>query len=196
MLQMQSLLNGDGSIKNKQDFEHASGLLITDAKFRVLTGIATTALLKYTKNTAHEKKIDNLQNFCMRIKKGSKKFRKILEGGGGDGGVSGNISKFADLTDVIINGDNSIRLNLLWKKSFLSNATRTFLFKLHNNLLGMNNRVANFVRGHPRTCTFCDLIRDPIENVENTRHLFFECTCVETAIRVFFTNGIKVWQVN
>jgi len=51
----------------------------------------------------------------------------------------------------------------------------------------MNNRVANFVRGHPRTCTFCDLIRDPIENVENTRHLFFECTCVETATRVFFT---------
>ena len=92
---------------------------------------------------------------------------------------------------MIINGENSVRLNQLWKNSFLNNATRTFLFKLHNNLLGMNNRVANFVRGHPRTCTFCDLLRDPIENVENTRHLFFECTSVETAIGDFFT-----WLLN
>ena len=102
-------------------------------------------------------------------------------------GVSGNARKFADLADVIINVENSKRLNLLWKNSFLSNATRTFLFKLHNNQLGMNNRVANFVRGHPRTCTFCDLLRDPTENVENTRHLFFECTSVETAVGEFFT---------
>ncbi len=105
--------------------------------------------------------------------------------------VSGNVRKFADLADVIINGENSVRLNQLWKNSFLNNATRTFLFKLHNNLLGMNNRVANFVRGHPRTCTFCDMLRDPAENVENTRHLFYECTSVEAALCNFFT-----WLLN
>ena len=63
---------------------------------------------------------------------------------------------------------------------------RTFLFKLHNNLLGLNSRVANFVRNHPRTCTFCDILRIRDEHTETTKHLFFDCTIVEESVREFF----------
>jgi len=63
----------------------------------------------------------------------------------------------------------------------------TFLFKLHNNLLGLNTRVANFVENHPRTCTFCDLRREPVEYPETTLHLFFECTSVEVNLQNFFS---------
>ena len=68
----------------------------------------------------------------------------------------------------------------------MSNHTRTFLFKFYNNLLGLNSRVAHFVRGHPRTCTFCDIRHDPDPNPENTLHLFFECVYVQGALREFF----------
>ncbi len=107
--------------------------------------------------------------------------------GGGDLGVSSNVQRYAELAEVIIGSENSKRLNAMWKKSGLNNTTRTFIFKLHNNLLGLNSRVANFVRGHPRTCTFCDLRRVPYENTENTKHLFFDCPSVEQALIEFFT---------
>ena len=63
---------------------------------------------------------------------------------------------------------------------------RTFLFKLHNNLLGLNTRVAKFVANHPRTCTFCDIRGEPGEYPETTLHLFYECTVIEENIQQFF----------
>lgn len=70
--------------------------------------------------------------------------------------------------------------------NYTTNSMRTFLYKLHHNLLGLNSRVANFVRNHPRTCTFCDIIRIREENPETTKHLFFECNIVEDCLRGFF----------
>jgi len=186
-LRLSNIASIDGRLKNKEDFENESGLHVTDAKYRVLMGIAVSAQIKYGKQNQQEKKTDTLVNFCMRIKKGSKKYRKILTDGGGDLGVSSNVQRYAELAEVIIGSENSKRLNAMWKKSCLNNTTRTFIFKLHNNLLGLNSRVANFVRGHPRTCTFCDLRRVPYENTENTKHLFFDCPSVEQALIEFFT---------
>ena len=64
---------------------------------------------------------------------------------------------------------------------------RTFLFKFHQNLLGLNTRVAHFVRNHPRTCTFCSVGQDPEDNPETFLHLFFDCQYAERIIEPFFT---------
>jgi hypothetical protein len=182
---MENLIDPNLNLKDKDTFQNETGVLLTDVKFGVLLGAARNAITNFKKNDVNEKRTDRIQDFCMRIKKGSKKFRKILTNVGGVG-VSGNMQRYADLTDVIINQENSEKLNSLWGNSYLCNHTRTFLFKLHNNLLGLNSRVAHFVRGHPRTCTFCDLRLNPEHNPESTVHLFFECNYVETALREFF----------
>jgi hypothetical protein len=65
--------------------------------------------------------------------------------GTNEGGLTKNISKFADNMDIIISGEQSAVLNSLWTKNFFSNRDRTFFFKLYNNTLGYNNAVAHFV---------------------------------------------------
>ena len=132
------------------------------------------------------KKTDTIQNFCMRIKRGCKKFRKILEPTAVEI-VSANILRYGEITETIVNSDESTRLNSLWGKNFLDNSTRTFLFKFYNNLLGTNSRVSHFVENHNRSCTFCELSRVQEENLETISHLFFDCHLTETCITNFYT---------
>ena len=70
--------------------------------------------------------------------------------------------------------------------NFLNNSTRSFSFKLHNNILGLNSRVSHFVRGHPDSCTFCDIGQIAEHSRESTSHLFFDCNFSETVIQNFY----------
>ena len=126
----------------------------------------------------------------MRIKKGSKRIRMVMESPSSSV-VSQNMLKYGELTETIIDAKNSGILNSSWNYSFLHNSTRTFIFKLHNAQLGLNSRVAHFVRNHPSTCTFCDIRQVPEENSESTKHLFFECSSVEGIISDLYT-----WVLN
>ena len=101
--------------------------------------------------------------------------------------VTSNMLKFSECIDSVINSDQSAKLNSLWSLNFFDNSMKVFLFKLHNNILGINSRVSHFVRGHPHTCTFCDLDRNPFENTESIKHLFFDCESVEGVLTEFFT---------
>ena len=121
----------------------------------------------------------------MRIKKGSKRIRLVLEKRQ-QVGISQNMMKYSELTETIINAEYSQILNSSWGFSYLANSTKTFIFKLHNGLLGLNHRVAHFVRDVPRTCTFCDLLGVPEEHSETTSHLFFDCESVEVPISLFY----------
>ncbi len=121
----------------------------------------------------------------MRIKKGSRNIRSILENNQ-NSIVSPNMLIFGELTETIINVDSSIVLNSSWGITYLHNSARTFIFKLHNASLGLNSRVAHFVRNHPNTCIFCDIGQIQEENVGSTKHLFFECNYVENLLSEFY----------
>jgi len=185
-LTMDKLLGENDTVKSKNQFENATGIFLTDIKFNKLRCLARSSLLKYVKNTTEEKKTDTVKNFLMRTKRGSKRIRKILSGKH-ECIVSPNILKFAELTDTFINSSQSKILNLSWGFGYLHNSMRTFIFKLHGNTLGINSRVSHFVRGHPNTCTFCDLSLEPDENSETIVHLFFECRHVELLLKIFYT---------
>ena len=148
--------------------------------------MVATAVLKFSKNDPSEQRSDSVQNFCMRIRKGSKKFRKIISEPH-ISSVSNNIKKFSEIIDLTINGENSAKLNSLWTLNFLDNQTKTFTFKFHNNILGLNSRVSHFVRNHSPNCTFCDLTKNPSENRESFIHLFFECPTVEELLTGYGT---------
>jgi len=172
-LTLDQILNNEKTVKSLQEFSEITGMYISDIKFNKLRGIANCAVLKFSKNESYEKKTDTVQNFLMRIKKGSKTIRNILQGSH-TCTVSQNIIKYAELTDTFINADHSRVLNSSWvSMGYLHNSVKTFIFKLHNNILGINSRVAHFVRNHPSTCTFCDITQAPEENSESIKHLFF-----------------------
>ena len=179
------LVSMEGIIKSKIEFEIGTGLRLTELKFAKIESLARSSIAKYSRADAKEKKTDTVQNFLMRIKKGSRRVRAILEKKI-TATVSSNMVKYAQLTETIIDYKNSEILNSAWSFSYLKNSVRTFTFKLHNNILGLNTRVSHFVRGHPRTCTFCDLSNEPEEREESTLHLFFECMYVEPILNNFY----------
>jgi len=186
MLTVRQLVNPDLSLKNKEDFELDTGIILPLLKFNKLSRLATNAIVKHRKLDKNEQKTDNVKNFCMRIRRGSKRYRKIITGKVSSV-ISTNMTRYAEILDQVINLKSSVRLNGLWGSSYLDNSTRTFIFKLHNNLLGINTRVAHFVRNHSRACTFCTVLQDPDDNPESIIHLFFECNSVENMLIDFFS---------
>jgi hypothetical protein len=97
-----------------------------------------------------------------------------------------NINTFAENSQTIIGLSMGRMINSLWGHSYFSIDMRMFLFKMHNNTLGLNNRVAHFVRDRDPICTFCQINRRGDAVDENTIHLFYECPSVESVRDLFF----------
>jgi hypothetical protein len=97
-----------------------------------------------------------------------------------------NINTFAEKSQTIINLDMGRRLNSLWGFNYFSNDLRTFLFKMHNNTLGLNSRVAHFIPDHSPICTFCRIERRGDAPNEDTLHLFYDCPNTESVRDDFF----------
>jgi hypothetical protein len=87
--------------------------------------------------------------------------------------------KFAENAEIVVDWDLAKKLNTLWTKTFFSNDTRVFIFKMHNNTLALNTVLSHFVRNIGRNCTFCDLVFNPDEEDETPLHFFYNCTVSE-----------------
>ena len=87
------------------------------------------------------------ETFFNKFKKGSNIFNNNLNTVN-EGYVLHNIVKYGKTTDSVIQINQSINLNILWKEHYFDNSTKSFIFKLHNNSLGYNLMVSKFVRGH------------------------------------------------
>jgi hypothetical protein len=126
-----------------------------------------------------------LKTFCNRFKKGSKPYRKILSDTVPDE-IPRNIITYAENTQTIIGLEVGRLVNGFWGFSFFSYNMIVFLFKMHTNILGLNNRVAHYIRDHSPICTFCRirLLNDAAD--ETTLHLFYECPSVENIRDEFF----------
>jgi hypothetical protein len=189
-LKVSDVLLEDGSALDLVTFCNNTGIVIREAKFRCMRDAVLEAFLRYRKTEPFDKTVSDTATFLCRVKKGSRHIRKILAPSQLDF-VPHNIIKFAETTDCIFNYKESPLINGLWGKSFFDNATRTFLFKLHNNTLGINARISHFVANQSRTCTFCNLTRNPDPEVDETvLHLFFQCRSTEPIVL-----GLQRWAI-
>jgi hypothetical protein len=138
--------------------------------------VGTTAHTKFNKNI--ELHGISMGTFFSTWKKGSRKFRRILLEEVKNY-VSHNIFKFAANMETVLDSECSVFLNGVWNFSYYSNQLRTFLYKLHNNILPTNTILSHFVRGRSRNCTLCNLIRNPDPEDETPYHLFYDCQVTE-----------------
>jgi len=100
--------------------------------------------------------------------------------------ISRNMTTYSDLTQTIIGIESSRSLNGYWGYGHLPVDFKNFIFKLHNNILSLNSRVAHFNNNVAPICTFCNITnREDAEN-ESTLHLFFECPSTEVILNEFF----------
>jgi hypothetical protein len=144
--------------------------------FQTLMGILETAQTRYKKNNAAEERSLDIITFVNPSKKGSKRYRAVLTSV--TPYTPHNTVKFSRNVDIVVSLNDSKKLNTLWTARWFSNSTRTFLFKMYNNVLGYNN-TAHFVREHSPKCIFCDIAGNQDITDETSLHLFFQCECVE-----------------
>jgi hypothetical protein len=82
-------------------------------------------------------------------------------------------------------------LNALWTIHFLPSEFKTFLFKAHHNILGLNNRVNHINPDRPATCTFCTKALNLPAERESFSHFFWYCPTSTKIIDKFFENYIE-----
>ena len=182
------ILKEDGTANSHAIFEQKTSVRIGLDKYDSLRRICQDTLVTL-ENTQREpfqgKKTSDLITFCNRFKKGSKPFRKILVGPR-KMDIPRHIVTFAGSTETIIGLEMSRHLGGFWGFNFLNNDMRMFLFKLQSGLLGLNNRVAHFIRDHSPICTFCRLGGRGDAPDETVLHLFFDCPATENIKDDFF----------
>jgi hypothetical protein len=169
-LKINDFLNEDGTRIVYADFRAATGILCTEIKFKVISDACIALINRNRKEKIFDKTVCDIRTFMCRVKQGSKHIRKVL-GPAPSGTEPHNLIKFAECAEIVIDSTAAVEINGLWGKSYFDNNTRTFLFKLHNNTLGINARLlSHFVRNHSRICTFCALTRNPHDEDENILH--------------------------
>ena len=179
------IIQNDGTVITHDQFVNVSNIRIPVEKFTVIRRACEEAIERNLKDNLFDKKSTDLQTFVNRFKKGSKNFRRVLTGNLREE-IPRNINTFAANTQTYIGLEMGRKINKLWGLSFLDNDMRSFLFKLHNNILGLNSRVTHFIADHSPICTFCRIsLRNDAEN-EDTYHLFYTCPITEHFRDSFF----------
>ncbi len=138
--------------------------------------------LQFTVNSRRDDEIKQSQSLEFFIKsfvKGSKPFRRILsyrDSIGYNICTLNTVKTFSDL--VGLEAEKNVLHSCWgeWQRHFYGNRCKEFLYKFRNNILGLNQRVANFVPGFEAECSLCVINYEPLpRNVESFMHLFFEC---------------------
>jgi hypothetical protein len=189
-LTVSEVVDAAGRPVSHQSFCNNTGIGLTDQKYRVLRDACISLINRNEKVKIYDKTSCDIQTFLCRVKSGSKHIRKIL-GPDPQNAVPHNLMKFSETVEIVIDNSAAPIVNGFWGKSFLDNSTRAFLFKLHNNILGINTRLSHFVRNHSRICTFCNITRNPIDEDETPLHLFFQCRSTEPVVL-----GTLQWIIN
>jgi hypothetical protein len=131
-----------------------------------------------------------IHDFMSQKFKGSKTYRKIISGAfrkiGGKTKPS-PIIKFAEIAGVVNASEACYpTLNSMWTTHFFPSDFKTFLFKKHHNILGLNSRVHHINPDRQPTCTFCiKTLNFPAER-ETFEHFFWYCPSTNKIITKFF----------
>jgi hypothetical protein len=179
-----SKLTVGGSICTKQEIEAHCDTTISRSLYNKLCGVYRTGHMKY--GSGDENLGLNITQSFRTWKKGSRRFRNTLCNTK-ISYVPHNLIKFAQNTDTVIDESCCKHINNLWSIRAFSNAKRTFLFKLYNNLLPYNTVLSHFVRGKSRNCTICDVTGNQEIEDETVLHLFYACNPVNELLTQFFS---------
>ena len=181
-LRMGCLIRGNRVV----DFEtlrRSSGLDFQFNTYLRLCTAARFALVKYGNKVGSNGTCVPLNWLLQRVKKGSKRFRLIIENRKeNEGGIEKLrvVKTFFQLIDCPAPERNKIRtLYGTWNWSFFSNRIRVFIFQFLNNSLGVGARVgARYRNGGiniDQRCTFCVRAGALVPAREDFSHVFFLC---------------------
>jgi exonuclease III len=131
----------------------------------------------------------DIEQFFLRIKKGSKKIRKIMDGpyiSDSDPETLTITTSFFTISGSDPQDADTVKRCLgSWNRSALQNNMREFLFKFRNNQLPLNNRLNAIDENVDPRCNFCRII-DSHSNIRDSfEHFFMLCPITRTLLSQF-----------
>jgi hypothetical protein len=170
-----------------------TGLNFTQAAYFNLVTAANFAITKYADKDGSNGTSESIEWFLGTIKKGSKKFRRILDKKRNATDVTDLriVKTFYTLLNAATPDCNIIGYRLgCWNWSFLSNRIRVFCFQFYSNSLGIKTRIAARYRnggaGLDNSCTFCVKSGSANPSREDFAHVFYDCQVINnTCNRIF-----------
>jgi hypothetical protein len=160
------------------DFRAFSDTNISIASYDRLKEVIRNSWLSL-KKFSNEDTSKDLLTFVTNFKKGSKRFRKILDSLTQiqmKTKLKKRANTFFNLLNTVMPDDPVLKiLNSQWTYTCYPVVLREFVFKLRNNILGLNTRVSHFNNNVNRGCTFCSISGNAAPPDEDFLHLFFAC---------------------
>jgi hypothetical protein len=170
-----------------------TGLNFTQASYFNLVTAANFAITKYANKIGSNGTAQDLEWFISQIKRGSKKFRTILDKKNPHIDVADLrvANTFFQLLDSEKPERRFIGYRLgCWNWCFLSNRIRMFCFQFYNNSLGIKTRIAARYRNGgavlDNSCTFCIKSNCAQPAREDFVHVFYDCRyLINTCRRIY-----------
>ena len=177
-----NILIEDGAVVSYQRLLASTNIPFTQAVYFRLVTAGNFAIEKYAGKTNSNGNNIPMRNFVCGSKKGSKRFRKVLEKN--DSAVTIEnlrvVQTFFRLVPAEIPDPAAVsRLHCIWTWHFLSNRQRFFAFQFYNNSLGTKARIAARYRNGgnnlDQRCTFCIKAGSLVPMREDFMHVFYDC---------------------
>jgi exonuclease III len=180
-MKMNNLI-ANGAMINFQDLIRTTGVPFTQVIFFRLIPVCNYAIVKYANRENSNGTSVNLSGYICRVKKGSKRFRRILNQKNPDPKIE-NLrvvqTFFRFLTTEVPDPVAVGKLHCIWTWQFLSNRIRFFAFQYYNNSLGTKTRIAARYRNGgiilDQRCTFCVKAGSLVPMREDFIHVFYDC---------------------
>jgi hypothetical protein len=171
-----------------------TGLNFTQATYFNLVTAANFAITKYANKPGSNGTVQDLEWFISQIKRGSKKFRIILDKKSPQTDTADLrvVTTFYQLLNTEKPESRFIGYRLgCWNWSFLSNRIRIFCFQFFNNSLGIKTRIAARYRNGgallDNSCTFCIKSNCDQPAREDFVHIFYDCRYLNNTCRRIYS---------
>jgi hypothetical protein len=147
---------------------------------------ANGALSKNLEITASE----GINEFVAKLKKGSKRIRKIFDAAREKNLILSNQNFFVSFKKIV----NCVPSNIeylcdwvsIWNLNCLSNDLKFFIFQCRFNYLPTNNRLHSYIKEVDPRCTFCRIENTTTEERDSFFHCFFSCPTVKVYLTQLF----------
>ena len=155
------------------------GIRLSAATWLRLQSALTFARNRLRKSDDTDNLCKNIENFTPKIKRGSKKFRSVLDHSGWLNADPTNlriVTTFSNLINAPIPSTAALKKCLgLWNSVWLHNDMRNFLYLLRTNGLLLNNRLNTIDPTVSPHCTFCRIVDRQTAPRDSFLHFFYDC---------------------
>jgi hypothetical protein len=184
------LINGDFVPFN--EFLFLTGIALDRVRYNKIRACYLWVSKKYHSEGAEAVP---LPEFFRKLKKGSKKFRVILN----YEKIKVNhyeslqqIKSFHRCTETTFTNEKRSSSNMSsWNTFCFPNRLKVFLFKYYNNVLGTGNRVMHIDLRKDPSCVFCNANKNFPSPIETFSHIFYDCPFIEPILNTFLSKYFR-----